>query len=198
MLADRLKLRHLRCFLAIFRSGSISGASEVLSLSQPTVTKTLKELECILGSRLIDRGRGTAKLTIQGEVFMPRAVACLKELDRAVESVMAADSKMEWHIHVGTMPSTETSLVPSAVSIVQQDVPAAVVRISTGPLKYLATMLLDDQIDLVVGHMPALEPDGGANVRASLYRAVPVCRTKRPSACRRGDPAMLARLDSST
>ncbi len=55
------------------------------------------------------------------------------------------------------MPSTESSLVPTAVSIVQKDVPAAVVRISTGPLKYLATMLLDEQIDLVVGHMPALD-----------------------------------------
>lgn len=157
MSADRLKLRHLRCFLAVFRSGGISAAAEALSLSQPAVTKTLKELESILGSRLIERGRGTAKLTIQGEVFMPRAAACIKELDRAVESVMAADSKMEWHIHIGSMPSTETSLVPAAVSIVQQDVPAAVVRISTGPLKYLATMLLDDQIDLVVGHMPALD-----------------------------------------
>lgn len=157
MSADRLKLRHLRCFLAIFRSGGISAAAEVLSLSQPAVTKTLKELESILGSRLIERGRGTAKLTIQGEVFMPRAAACLKELDLAVESVMAADTRMEWHIHIGTMPSTESSLVPTAVSIVQKDVPAAVVRISTGPLKYLATMLLDDQIDLIVGHMPALD-----------------------------------------
>lgn len=157
MSAHRLKLRHLRCFLAIFRSGGISAAADVLSLSQPAVTKTLKELEDILGSRLIERGRGTAKLTIQGEVFMPRAAACLKELDRAVESVMAADSKMVWHIHLGTMPSTETSLVPAAVNVVQQDVPAAVVSISTGPLKYLASMLLDAQIDLVVGHMPALE-----------------------------------------
>lgn len=143
--------------MAIFRSGSISAAAEVLSLSQPAVTKTLKELESILGSRLIERGRGTAKLTIQGEVFMPRAAACLTELDRAVESVMAADSKMEWHVHLGAMPSTETSLVPTAVSRVQQDVPAAVVKVSTGPLKYLVDMLLDDQIDLVVGHMPALD-----------------------------------------
>lgn len=157
MTDNRLKLRHLRCFLAIFRSGSISAAADVLALSQPAVTKTLKELESILGSRLIERGRGTSKLTIQGEVFMPRAAACLKELDRAVESVMTADSKMEWHIHVGSMPSVEASLVPAAIRIVQQDVPAAVVRISTGPLKYLSTMLLDDEIDLVVGHMPALD-----------------------------------------
>lgn len=141
--------------MAIFRSGGLSAAAETLALSQPAVTKTLKELESILGSRLIERGRGTAKLTIQGEVFMPRAAACLMELDRAVESVTAAHSKMEWHVHVGTMPSTETSLVPTAISLVQRDVPAAVVKISTGPLRYMAGMLLDDQIDLIVGHMPA-------------------------------------------
>lgn len=157
MLAHRIKLRHLRCFMAIFRSGGIGSASEVLSLSQPAVTKTLKELESILGCRLIERGRGTAKLTIQGEVFMPRAAACLLELDRAIESVTAAHSKMEWRVHVGSMPSAETSVVPAAIGLVQREVPAAVVKISTGPLKYLATLLLDDQIDLVVGHMPALD-----------------------------------------
>lgn len=157
MIIQRLKLRHLRCFIAIFRSGGVSAAAELLSLSQPAVTKTLKELETILDCRLIERGRGKAKLTIQGEVFLPRAAACLKELDRAVESVMAADIKIEWHIHVGVMPSTETSLAPAAVSIVQQDVPAAVVKISAGPLTYLTSMLQNDQIDLVVGHMPALD-----------------------------------------
>lgn len=154
---NRIKLRHLRCFMAIFRSGSISSAADALFLSQPAVTKTLKELEDILGTRLIERGRGSAKLTIQGEVFMPRAAACLMELERAVESVTAAHSKMEWHVHVGAMPSTETSLLPVAVGLMQRDVPAAVVQISTGSLKHLADQLLGDDMDIVVGHMPALD-----------------------------------------
>lgn len=157
MAIHQIKLRHLRCFLSVFRAGGISAASEALALSQPAVTKTLNELESILGSKLIVRGRGSAKLTIQGEVFMPRAAACLMELERAVESVSAADSKLEWHVHVGAMPSTETSLVPAAVRLVQREVPAAVVKISTGPLKYLADLLLDNKIDLIVGHMPSLD-----------------------------------------
>ncbi|WP_370302781.1 LysR substrate-binding domain-containing protein [Pseudooceanicola sp.] len=157
MAANRLKLRHLRCFMAVFRSGGISAASEVLSLSQPAVTKTLKELESILGTRLIERGRGGAKLTIQGEVFMPRAAACLMELDRAVDTVMAAHSRLEWHVHVGAMPSSETGLLPAAVNLVQREVQTAIVKISTGPLRYLVEKLQEDTIDLVVGHMPALD-----------------------------------------
>lgn len=154
---NRIKLRHLRCFMAIFRSGGISSAAETLFLSQPAVTKTLKELESILGTQLIERGRGAAKLTIQGEVFMPHAAACLAELDRAIESVTAAHSKMEWNVHVGAMPSTEASLLPVAVGLMQRDVPAAVVQVSTGSLKHLSDLLLSDDMDIIVGHMPALD-----------------------------------------
>ena len=157
MITQRLKLRHLRCFMAVFRSGGISAAADVLSLSQPAVTKTLKELETILGTKLIERGRGGVKLTIQGEVFMPRAAACLMELDRAVDTVMAAHSQLEWHVHIGAMPSSETGLLPAAVNQVQREVDTAVVQISTGPLKYLVDRLQEDVIDLVVGHMPALD-----------------------------------------
>lgn len=149
--------------MAVFRSGGIASASDVLSLSQPAVTKTLKELESILGVRLIERGRGAAKLTIQGEVFMPRAAACLLELDRAVESVMTSHSNMEWHVHVGSMPSCEAGILPAAVSQVQREVPSAVVKISTGSVKHLMQELLSDQLDLVVGHMPALEELVGLN-----------------------------------
>lgn len=155
--ANRIKLRHLKCFLAIFRSGSISAAASSLSLSQPAVTKTLKELEEILGTRLIERGRGTAELTIQGEVFMPRAAACIIELEHAVESVTVARAKTKWQVHVGAMPSTETSLLPVAVGIMQREVPDAVVKISTGSMKLMTELVLDNKIDLFVGHMPTLE-----------------------------------------
>ncbi|WP_163851885.1 LysR substrate-binding domain-containing protein [Pseudooceanicola aestuarii] len=157
MVAQRIKIRHLRCFMAVFRAGGIGAAADALALSQPAVTKTVKELESIIGTRLIERGRGGAKLTIQGELFMPRAAACLLELERAVESVTAAHSRMEWHVHVGSMPSCEAGMLPAAVRHVQREVPAAVVKISTGSVKYLMQQLLADEVDLVVGHMPALE-----------------------------------------
>ena len=162
---NRIKLRHLRCFLAVFRSGSISAAADTLFLSQPAVTKTLKELEDILDTRLIERGRGTAELTIQGEVFMPRAAACLLELEHAIESVTVARAKTKWNVHIGAMPSTETSLLPVAVGIMQNEVPDAVVQISTGSMQLMTQMVLDDKIDMTVGHMPTLEQMIGLTFR---------------------------------
>jgi LysR family pca operon transcriptional activator len=154
MSSDRIKLRHLRCFLAVASTGGIGTAATALSLSQPAVTKTIKELETILGGQLMTRGRGGAKLTIQGEAFMPRAAACLAELDRAVESVSTTRSRMRWRVHVGAMPSVAASLMPGAVRLFQDDGPAATVNFVTGRISYLMSLLLDDELDLVVGHMP--------------------------------------------
>src|SRR5258705_235592 len=60
---SRIRLRHLQCFLAIVRTGTLGGAAQALSITQPAVTKTVNELEEILGTRLFVRGRRGATLT---------------------------------------------------------------------------------------------------------------------------------------
>jgi len=129
MIEARIKFRHLRCFLAVARIGSVSAAADSLALSQPAVTKTLKELETLLGSRLLTRNRSGARLTVHGEAFLPRAAACLVELERAVESVSKVSSEIDWRVHVGAMPSVEAGLLPEAIKLLQHDGPGASVKV---------------------------------------------------------------------
>jgi uncharacterized membrane protein len=60
---SRIRLRHLQCFLAIVRTGTLGGAAQALSITQPAVTKTMNELEEILGTKLFTRGRKGAAIT---------------------------------------------------------------------------------------------------------------------------------------
>lgn len=83
--------------------------------------------------------------------------ACLLELEHAVDSVTVARAKIKWQVHIGAMPSTETSLLPVAVGIMQREVPDAVVQISTGSMQLMTQMVLDEKIDMTIGHMPSLE-----------------------------------------
>ena len=63
MIDPHLRLRHLRCFLATARLESLSAAAEALHLSQPAASKTIKELEEILGVQLFDRSGRRLALT---------------------------------------------------------------------------------------------------------------------------------------
>ena len=62
----RVKFRHLQCFLAVAQLGGVQKAAESLSITQPAVSKTIAELEAILGVKLFERGRQGAQPTWRG------------------------------------------------------------------------------------------------------------------------------------
>ena len=85
----------LRAFAAIARRGSISQAAHELYISQPAVSKHLASLESELGTQLVVRGRGGAKLTPAGELladYVLRAEALLANASRAVSAALEADA----------------------------------------------------------------------------------------------------------
>ena len=68
-----MELRVLQYFLAVARENSISGAAEFLHLSQPTLSRQLKELEEELGKQLFIRGNRKITLTEEGMILRKRA-----------------------------------------------------------------------------------------------------------------------------
>ncbi|MDF5827860.1 LysR family transcriptional regulator [Pseudomonas aeruginosa] len=65
-LDNRIKFRHLACFLEVARQRSFMRRRMPLAVSQPAISKTLKELEEILGARLFERSKAGAELTEAG------------------------------------------------------------------------------------------------------------------------------------
>ncbi|MGA8049287.1 MAG: LysR family transcriptional regulator, partial [Burkholderiales bacterium] len=90
MLDGRIKLRHLQCFLAVAEQHSIQRAAERLAITQPAVSKTLRELEEILGVPLFRRGRKGAVPTAAAEVFLRHARASVSALQQGVDSLAQA------------------------------------------------------------------------------------------------------------
>ncbi|MEE4464296.1 LysR family transcriptional regulator, partial [Azotobacter chroococcum] len=71
MLVDnRIKFRHLVSFLEVARQRSFAKAADALAVSQPAMSKTLKELEEILDSRLFERSKSGVSLTPAGITFL--------------------------------------------------------------------------------------------------------------------------------
>lgn len=83
-----MDLRVLRYFLAAAREESISGAAESLHLSQPTLSRQLKDLEEELGKSLFIRGSRRITLTEQGMLLRKRANEILLFLDKKVKAFL--------------------------------------------------------------------------------------------------------------
>src|ERR1700744_1284058 len=81
--AERIRLRHLACFVAVAQERTLARAAARLHLSQPAVSKTLAELEELAGGRLVERGRAGTQLTPAGEEFLRYAVDVTQALDSA-------------------------------------------------------------------------------------------------------------------
>ncbi|WP_199432296.1 LysR family transcriptional regulator [Qaidamihabitans albus] len=79
------ELRHLRCFLAVAEEGNVTRAAERLHLTQPAVSRTLRQLEVHLGVRLVDRSTHRLALTAEGNAFRDKAAAAVAAVDDALD-----------------------------------------------------------------------------------------------------------------
>ncbi|OSQ47603.1 pca operon transcription factor PcaQ [Marivita geojedonensis] len=156
MIDARLRLRHLRCFLETARLGSLSAAADALHVSQPAASKTIRELEDILGKALFDRSRRRLSLTPAGRMFQQHAGSALSELSRAQALVKDTPSPIT-RLAVGVLPTAATSLMPRAALSFRKAFPNCLLRVSTGPNWLLMSQLRDSSLDLVVGRMGTAE-----------------------------------------
>ncbi|MFF5081442.1 LysR family transcriptional regulator [Actinoplanes sp. NPDC000266] len=92
-----VELRHLRAFLAIAAEGTITRAASRLHVTQPALSRTLRQLEDHLGARLVDRSTHHLRLTAAGHAFQPRAAAAVTAVDEALDPARAGT----WPLRVG-------------------------------------------------------------------------------------------------
>jgi LysR family pca operon transcriptional activator len=153
MVDERIKFRHLQCFLAVAQHGSLQKAADVLAITQPAVSKTLKELEDLLAVRLFERGRRGAVATREGEAFMRHAGASVSALREAVASVAQTQRQAHAVVAMGVLPTVAPWLMPQL--LLRQDAGEAgthtSLRIHTGANPELLARLRQRELDLVIG-----------------------------------------------
>lgn len=147
-----IKLRHLRLFLAVAEAGSLTGAARALGLSQPAVSKSLAELEDLLGARLLVRQGRRIALSAEGEAFRRLAREGLASLDAAARAV-AADPGPQ-RLSVGLLPTVSTRFFPAVVARFLEARPPVTLSIETGAHPVLLRKLRERAIDLMIGRMP--------------------------------------------
>lgn len=132
-------------------------AADHLNISQPAVTKTIRELEEVLGVVLFEReGRGI-RITRPGEVFLRHAAASLTALRQGIDSVSQELLDNVPPVRIGALPTVSTRIMPRAMALFLEEQTRSRIKIVTGENSVLLEQLRMGDLDLVVGRLAAPE-----------------------------------------
>lgn len=127
-----MELRVLRYFLAVAKEQNISAAAQSLHLTQPTLSRQLKELEDELGKQLMIRGNRMITLTEEGMLLRKRAEEILELVDRMEHEVMQSDNTVSGDIYIGTGETDGVRQIARVVNQIQKDYPGIHFHIVSG------------------------------------------------------------------
>ena len=155
MLNARIKLRHLQAFLEVARQRSFARAAERLAITQPGMSKTIRELEETLATSLFERTPKGVALTQAGLTLLRHAGPAIRALEEGVGAI-GNDSRGTRRLRVGALSTVESRLLPETLRRWHADGSehAGVgVNVVTGPSAFLLSRLRGGELDLVVGRM---------------------------------------------
>src|SRR5439155_19547315 len=117
MLVSDMELRHLRYFVAVAEEQSVTRAAARLHVSQPPLSRQIRDLEDELGVALFDHGAKSVRLTEAGKFFLNQTRTVLQRADEAVRMVKAVANGQSGEIHVGYAPSLTVEILPRALKL---------------------------------------------------------------------------------
>jgi len=148
------RLKQLRAFHQVVRTGSITKAAEALFLSQPSVSLQLQALERELDAPLFERLGTSLKLTPQGEVLYQLAQPLVEGIDKLDESFAAAFGQIDsGEISIGAGESTILYIMPEPVRRFIEAYPNVRLKLQNVTGRDGLRLLRADEIDLAVGSM---------------------------------------------
>ncbi|HZY75616.1 MAG TPA: LysR substrate-binding domain-containing protein [Jatrophihabitantaceae bacterium] len=167
LLDGRLKLRHLVLVDALSEHGSVVGAAAHLRVTQPALTRALRDLEEILGVDLYERGPRGVTPTIYGTAFTEHARAVLAQLTQAGRHVAELADAGLGTVTVGTHLAGSNLLLPRAIARLKAERPNVTVIIREATPESLLADLEAGRVDFVVGRLTA--PPRRARRQRRLY-----------------------------
>lgn len=178
-LNKRVKFRHMQCFLAVLQLGTVQRAADSLALTQPAVSKTIAELEDIVGVQLFERGRHGAVATRHGQLFAPHARACVEALRLGVDELQRHESGMPSSITIGVLPTVVAALIAPALAVFQRQWVNTSVHVVTGSNQRLLEGLQRKEFAFAIGRLSDSAEMAGVSFE-HLFRE-PLCIAVRPA-----------------
>ena len=145
----------MRYVIAIAEAGGFQLAAQRLHMSQPPLSRQIRELERELGVALFHR-RPT-RLTAEGHTFVKHARAILADVDRAIAETRCASEAQTGVVRVGCGPMSGSTDMPRLVAAVRERHPHIELRVSEMWDTALSTALISGEVDIAIGWQLSIE-----------------------------------------
>ncbi|WP_323039225.1 LysR family transcriptional regulator [Gemmobacter sp.] len=146
-----MKLTQIRDLIATAETGSLRAAARHLGVTQPAITRSIRELEQELGTPLFERHQFGMQPTATGRIMLERARAVQEELRRAREEIAQLQGEMTGDVRVAMSTIATFALMPQAVRAFRATHPRAVLKFVESLYQPIEAQLLSGQIDFFVG-----------------------------------------------
>lgn len=149
-----MNLNHYQVFLEVADKGNFSRAAQELFLSQPAVSQMMAQLEEELECRLFVRHARGVSLTVEGQEFyhhIRQGMQILEQANRRIQEMKV----LEWGvIRLGVSDTISRYILPKQLKKFSRQHPGIRISIRNGTSAELEKMLLNEEVDLVVGFRP--------------------------------------------
>ena len=147
---NQMEIRVLRYFLEIARAGNMTRAAETLHVSQPALSKQIKDLEQELGKKLFIRKSTSLSLTDEGMLLRKRAEDILDMVDKTTDEFKALDEITGGEVHIGCAESYQIKYLAQAIHSFKKKYPLFRYHLTSGNTEQVTERLDRGLIDFAV------------------------------------------------
>jgi DNA-binding transcriptional LysR family regulator len=170
-----VELRHLRYFVAVAEMENVSRAAmQRLHVSQPSLSRQIRDLEDEIGVCLLERTAKSVKLTEAGRAFLDEARAILKHTDDAVGKARAIAGKIDTELHIGDWPLATGPIMPGLLRDYQKAMPNVKIKLHDWRVENNIAGVRDGKLQLAI-ILPPLKASALEELRFEPLFAARVC-----------------------
>lgn len=145
-----MDLQQLRYVVAVYHERHFGRAADRVHISQPTLSQQIKKLERELGAALFERSPRGVSVTPAGEKFLPRALAVLETLEKAVGELGADAKEVRGLLRVAAIPTVGAYLLPGVVARLRKTAPRLSLELHDLTTSLLLEHLKQGRVDIGV------------------------------------------------
>ena len=145
-----MDIRIMEYYLAVIREGNISAAAEALHVSQPALSRQIKDLEKELGVTLFERGSRRIKLTEEGMILRRRAEEMVRLMQMTESEISRAQKKLSGEIHIGAGESLAFHVLSRIAGAIHGEYPEVRFTVTSGDTEDLMEQLENGLVDVAL------------------------------------------------
>ncbi len=164
-----MELRHLRYFVAVAEELSFRGAAARLQIAQPPLSRQIRDLELEIGVKLLERNQRNVLLTKAGKSFLQDVKILLHQVDNAVATAQKIHQNQTGLLSIGYNRTASYQILPQLLSaMATSELQIQAIEMDND---HLLAALQQQQIDLMIGYGPLMDPICVGVHEASLFGA---------------------------